>query len=463
MLLGFALRFVYIGVPSLWLDEAISLEVARLDWHNFFRVISKREINMSVYYFLLHFWIFFGQSEFALRSLSALFGAITIPAIYALGTTLFCEATGIVAALLIAVNPAHISYSQSARGYALTIFLTVISSWLFVRAIENDSPAIWTAYSLVNMCGLYSHVFFAWVVLVQLLSIVCVRDFSWRLARWSYAALVLSMVPLAYVEYLSQGTHLSWLQRPSLVDLFNSFINLGGRSGMLLTGFLLFFAVLALSARKQARDERFPTAIEFLTLWWILPIVLTFAISFRYPLFVPRYLSISLPPLLLLSGRGIVRSRKKFLNFATVSAVLLVSAPAIGNYYDDAKRNDQNNNWRDTALYMRGVLREGDALLFYYGAERFPFDFYRPPHQADQKFAIYPPLSSAQLLLGDGKEPDDELLHVLASRYRRVYVLSEYPNSLYHRVIEGLSMSRCVRQAEARNFGFVRVDEFDYC
>lgn len=208
MLLGFALRFVYIGVPSLWLDEAISLEVARLDWHNFFRVISKREINMSVYYFLLHFWIFFGQSEFALRSLSALFGAITIPAIYALGTTLFCEATGIVAALLIAVNPAHISYSQSARGYALTIFLTVISSWLFVRAIENDSPAIWTAYSLVNMCGLYSHVFFAWVVLVQLLSIVCVRDFSWRLARWSYAALVLSMVPLAYVEYLSQGTQL---------------------------------------------------------------------------------------------------------------------------------------------------------------------------------------------------------------------------------------------------------------
>src|ERR1700692_1795399 len=120
-LLGTFARFSHLGAKSLWLDEAISLEIARLEWRDLFTVLTRHEANMSFYYFLLHFWIRLGQSEFAIRSLSAIFGVLTIPAIYSLAAALSRTRAGAIAAFLLALNPVHIAYSQEARAYSLVI------------------------------------------------------------------------------------------------------------------------------------------------------------------------------------------------------------------------------------------------------------------------------------------------------------------------------------------------------
>ena len=80
--LGTFLRFYHIGVKSLWIDEAFSFRSAQLPLSQIWGAQALVEPNPPLYYTLLKLWIlFFGESEAALRSLSAVIGILTIPLI----------------------------------------------------------------------------------------------------------------------------------------------------------------------------------------------------------------------------------------------------------------------------------------------------------------------------------------------------------------------------------------------
>ena len=58
----------------------------------------------------------------------ALAGILAVPLMFLLGRYLFLSPyAGLVAAWLLAVMPAHISYSQVARGYSFSILLSILS------------------------------------------------------------------------------------------------------------------------------------------------------------------------------------------------------------------------------------------------------------------------------------------------------------------------------------------------
>jgi mannosyltransferase len=68
-------------------------------------VLTRYDPNMGLYYLLLNFWErIFGESEFAVRSLSALFGALSVSALYLLGARLYGPTVGLVAGLLLALD-----------------------------------------------------------------------------------------------------------------------------------------------------------------------------------------------------------------------------------------------------------------------------------------------------------------------------------------------------------------------
>jgi uncharacterized membrane protein len=76
-------RLLFLGKESLWLDEGATVYFSQHCW-TFVRP------DMPLYYFLLHFWLFFGKSEFMLRLPSAVLSVATVPALYSLGKRLFC-------------------------------------------------------------------------------------------------------------------------------------------------------------------------------------------------------------------------------------------------------------------------------------------------------------------------------------------------------------------------------------
>ena len=77
-----AVRLHCLACKPFWFDEGFSVEVARIDWHNFLHLAWWREANMSLYYVLLRMWLHFGQSPFFIRGFSVAISAATVPAIY---------------------------------------------------------------------------------------------------------------------------------------------------------------------------------------------------------------------------------------------------------------------------------------------------------------------------------------------------------------------------------------------
>src|SRR5207247_9289938 len=100
VVLAAALRFSTLGVQSYWLDEAYTAQIANLPVADVWHQVSASEGTPPLYYYLANGWRhFFGTSEFALRSLSALLGTATIPAAFYAGRELVSERAGLVTAL----------------------------------------------------------------------------------------------------------------------------------------------------------------------------------------------------------------------------------------------------------------------------------------------------------------------------------------------------------------------------
>ena len=82
---GLVVNYIRISAGSVGLDEAASIHFANSEWRELRWIVTSGE-NMSVYYMLLKGWVrVFGESELALRSLSAVAGALAVPAMYLLG------------------------------------------------------------------------------------------------------------------------------------------------------------------------------------------------------------------------------------------------------------------------------------------------------------------------------------------------------------------------------------------
>ena len=234
LILAALLRLLQLGSESLWWDEFVTVAIVRLDWGAFWWVLSHKEANMGLYYCLLRLWINLGESEFVLRSLSALTGVLAVGLVYVLGKRLFDTKVGLMGAALLATHSFHIQYSQEARGYSLIVLLTALSSLFFLRAIEHPSRNEWAGYILTATLAVYTH-FFSVLVLgahwVWLLS-VRRRNIPWRGFLVAVLAISMLLVPLAIFALASGTRQISWIPRTRPHDvywLFNSLVG-GGKA-----------------------------------------------------------------------------------------------------------------------------------------------------------------------------------------------------------------------------------------
>ncbi len=176
------LRLYRLDAQSLWNDEGNSARIAERSMDLIVEGAAG-DVHPPGYYLLLHFWRgAFGQSEFALRSLSAVAGGILVALTYLVGRRIVNETTGLTAAFLGAVSPFGVYYSQEARMYALLAALSALSTLIAIGVVETASPErrsgtgdwlgglsplLLAAYVLANGAGLYTHYAFAFVTLAH--------------------------------------------------------------------------------------------------------------------------------------------------------------------------------------------------------------------------------------------------------------------------------------------------------
>ncbi len=178
--LVFSLGNSFHSVP---LDRAIALDVLLQPLHpnpntqvtDVLQHLLTETNHPPVYFLLTHWWMQRGQSDavglasiWAARSLSVLFGAASIPAIYGLAWLAFrSPLVSHLAAAIMAVSPYGIFIAQEARHYSLAILWVIASISCLViatRHIQNrTSLPIWVTASwiVINFLGISTHYFFS--------------------------------------------------------------------------------------------------------------------------------------------------------------------------------------------------------------------------------------------------------------------------------------------------------------
>ena len=209
------LRFQGLDRQSFWSDESITALLVRLDAAELLDGIARTESAPPLYYVLAWLWgKVFGTGEVGLRSLSAVFGVLTVPVAYGAAATLLSRRSALAAAALVAVNPLLIWYSQEARAYALLVLLCGISFWAFGAALSNPGRTTFGAWWLASSLALSTHYFAVFVVAAEDGWLLAVhRRSSARFAVAGVGATALALLPLALhqraggqVEYIADSS-----------------------------------------------------------------------------------------------------------------------------------------------------------------------------------------------------------------------------------------------------------------
>jgi hypothetical protein len=107
--------------------------------------------------------------------------------VYLLAREWFDEATAQVAALITAVAPFHVQYSQETRMYALLTLSLLLTTWAYWRAWQRGHTRYWLAFGVLAGISMYVQQLAAFYLLALGLLPVLARDWR-RLLRTALAA-----------------------------------------------------------------------------------------------------------------------------------------------------------------------------------------------------------------------------------------------------------------------------------
>jgi mannosyltransferase len=374
MLVEFSLDLYHLGAKSIWLDEAVSISYATSGLHDLWLTISSHDPNMGLYYVLLDGWIrAVGTGAAAVRLLSVLSATATVPLVVALGRRLFGDVEGLVAGLLFVLNAFLLQYAQTARAYTLVVLLVVASLYFFVAELERPTRASAVGLVATSSLAIYAHYFAAFVLLVEFATVIAVRRRGAFTRRWLVIAgvVVAACVPELFAAMSAGETPISWIPTPSAAAPINFLSTLSG--GVLLAivlgGLACYAGFLALRS-PPGSGARWQTG--FVAALLLVPILLSFAVSFISPIFYPRYLIVTVPAVVLIAATGLVRLPRRWLAVALGLLVIGLSVGAVVDWYDAPAQADN----RAVASYIVGHTQPGDGYITFPTYAAIPLLYY---------------------------------------------------------------------------------------
>ncbi|MBN1937737.1 MAG: glycosyltransferase family 39 protein [Anaerolineae bacterium] len=472
-MIGAGLRLWLIGSKGLWLDEAFSVWLARQPWAAMMRWIVQIDQHPPLYYILLHGWIALGDGEATIRALSALFSALTIPLIFALGRTLIDGRAGLLAALLLALSPFHIRFAQETRMYALLAFNAVLSMLAVARLLKAPHVRVWWAiYTVFTALTMLTHntaVLFPIAINGIILSLILAQRLGvetglalpplkhWLIAQAGVLALWGFWLPAFVIQ--ARGVYAEfWLPPPTwgkIAETLKNFLcaflpdDLG--AGHLI--WLVYAAVFGLGIYHLRR--RLGTLILLLGLF-LIPFLGDLLVSLKRPIFYDRTLIWTTVPLYLLLAAGLTSMRWRW---SVIQIVLLVilNIFSLQRYYVHFEKEE----WDKAAAYVAGQARPDDLLLFNATWVQIPFDYYLDRFDLQvQERGVPVDLFDRGILEPKMAEGDLPYLHSLIAGRSRVWLVYSHnwytdPQGLIPPVL-ARTLALCDRQQ------FVDVQVFLY-
>ena len=415
IVVGSILRVYHVDTESVWLDEAASIAGSKEKVVSVIQSSGKMHNQPPLYFILLHYWMrFFGTSELAVRSLSAIFGIVSIFVIYQVGFQLFNWKVGLISSFLSAISCYHIYYSQEARVYSLLHLLTLLSFFVFIRSLRgNGKRALnFALLLLVNVCLAYAHPYGIFVIISQNAYFLLLWS-ECRGLRWWFFGVQIATVTLflpwipTFIDRVSHVSQGFWIPRPTLKSILYTVKDYaGGDDGLSWISFFLFsiFCAIGLISVKRLEGGWIwrkplqgikklslnisPEYVEeslLLLMWFAFPIVVPFVVSqVATPMYLSRYTISASPAFYLLVAKGISSFTSRMALFCLIIIIFLLSLPGLQNYYTQTKKDQ----WRETTRFVEHNGRAKDVIIIWPDFSHLPFDYYYTGNL--EKFGIGP-------------------------------------------------------------------------
>jgi uncharacterized membrane protein len=397
LLIGIGIRMYKLGSHNLWFDEDLSLHIAQSK-----NLFSYTKPNPPLYFLLLSFWIkFMGISEFALRLLSVFFGIGSIYLSYKIGKLFFDRSIGLMSALIISISPIHIWYSQEARGYTLSVFLIMATTYYFILALKENKHCLWVNFILLLSLSVYTNYFSFLIIISTGTVIIFLKNYRRLLKRWLLICFSVAILFSPWVfSFLRDALAVKsnfWLSKPSLqsllVTLENFNVGYNAAQGAHLASVFIYFPLLILGA-FYAKKEKAVILLSFL----FLPILITFIISQWVPVYIDRQLILFSPFYYILIATGLMKIKKLQIRIIFLGSIFILSLSSLCNYYLDYLPSSDihylgvsiKKPFKPTIRYIKENLKKGDIIAHTIAGIYNPFVTYWGPETIKQYYFIIP-------------------------------------------------------------------------
>ena len=409
---GIVLRFWTLS--DLWLDEALSVNIAKLPLHQIPGAL-RHDGAPPLYYFMLHGWMsVFGDGDFAVRAMSGLISVITLPIMWAAGKRLGGRTTAWATLVLMATSPFAITYATATRMYALMMLWSLLGILALVRALEQPTRVRLAGVGVMTALIIYTHywgLYFVAAAVAWLLfrirrpeangtrSAVEEQRISWRVlgAMILGGATFLPWFPSFVFQSMHTGTPWSNAAGPGDVLGVLGEYSGGGPWGAALA--LLLFTLFLLGLFGRAIDNQrvllhLRTRRRVRPLAFVFAGTLTFAVvagAVAQAAFVGRYTAVVFPIFILLGGLGacVFLDRRVMAGVLTIIAVFGLIVAVGANASERTQAGDvasvinKEANPGDLVVYCPDQLGPAAARLIHAPVDQATFPHAGPPQRVN--------------------------------------------------------------------------------
>jgi uncharacterized membrane protein len=371
------LRFVDLGSQSLWLDEWITRSYTLRSVHSLGHQLLVAEPHPPLYFGSVWIWSHvFGHGEVGLRSLSAIVGTLTVPLAYVTARQRLAATGALLTALLVAVNPFCVWFSQEARPYGLLGATCTLSLLCLLRVIDGGGRRwlwAWVGASALAMLTHFFAIFF--VAACGLWLLRKRRDRSMLVALGVAGVVAVAMLALALngrsadVAWVHDSAPLEWrlFQVPVqfLTGLYGNWHISSDTTLRFWVGAALCAVALIVGLASAGARRRLGPLLLVGLAAVALP-VLVAIVRPKSDYLIPRYVTAAFVPLMIVVAAGLTSGRRRITG--AIGGVALV-AVFLSMTISIARRPElQRPDWRSAGTLIgpapaaRAVVTENWVL-----------------------------------------------------------------------------------------------------
>jgi uncharacterized membrane protein len=477
VVLALLLRLVVLDARSVWFDEAFSVQVASSGLSGIITRVSKVDLHPPLYYVILHLWMRLGRGPEVIRSLSAVYGTLTVALAWLLARRIGGRILATLAAVFLATSALAIQSSTEARMYAQLGFISTAATLLLDAGAHSSVPrTLWIAYAVALAAALYTHYVALLLILAHALYVLV-----WLRPQRGVRLCALYAIGSALVVFLPwwwlgirQFSRFGgeWIEHLTPAALLN--VGAASAFGGYIFGLGSYLTVptswtwqqvalvspfLALAMAGALAGPRVPCT-RLLLLCWLVPVLGlaiasvsmgSVAVRARYLSFVQSFFTILIANGILAVGSWVQRRWPAVLALSTF--VIVPNLWVLQRSYADPRV--QPYDWAGAVQHVRARWQPGDGFVFYPHYARIAFGYYAPwvSSNAVTLYQLSPRAAVSREEMVRALPPIEKALRGAG----RVWVVMTTPSTVESREAILEAVEQAYRRKEFADFRYVWV------